>query len=86
MTDQRVIFYDQAVLTKKKSVVSIPFNRIIGVAAADTGGMLFKSTELTLITAAGKFAFEFRGAEKAHWTYKFIMHQLLNQPHPQLPG
>lgn len=86
VTDQRLIFYDQGVLIKKKSMVSIPFNRVIGVASADTGGLVFKSTELAVLTAAGRFEFEFRGADKAHWTYQFIMTQILGQAHPQLPG
>jgi hypothetical protein len=86
ITDQRLIFYDQGVLIKKKAMVSIPFNRVIGVASADTGGLVFKSTELALLTAAGRFEFEFRGADKAHWTYQFIMTQILGQVHPQLPG
>jgi hypothetical protein len=68
ITDQRLIFYDQGVLIKKKAMVSIPFNRVIGVASADNGGLVFKSTELALLTAAGRFEFEFRGADKAHWT------------------
>ena len=31
ITDQRIIFYDQSFVTKKKSMVSIPYNRIIGI-------------------------------------------------------
>jgi hypothetical protein len=86
VTDQRLIFYDQGVFLKKKAMVSIPFNRVIGIASADTGGLIFKTTELTLLTAAGQFHFEFRGEDKAHWTYQFIMTQILNQATPQLPG
>lgn len=85
ISDQRVIFYDQGVLSKKKSMVSIPFHHIIGVASGDEG-VIFQSSELTLITAAGKFTFEFRGADKAHWSYSFIMNQILNQANPQLRG
>ncbi|MEK7324107.1 MAG: PH domain-containing protein [Chloroflexota bacterium] len=85
ITDQRVIFYDQGVFLKKKTMVSIPYHQVIGVASADEG-VLFKTSEITLITAAGRFEFEFRGADKAHWVYSFIMRQLLNQAHPQLPG
>ena len=85
ITDQRVIFYDQAILTRKKTMVSIPYNQVIGVASADEG-VVFKTSEITLITAAGKFEFEFRGADKAHAAYQYIMNQLLNQAHPQLPG
>lgn len=86
ISDQRVIFYDQGFLTKKKSMVSVPYHQVIAVASADEGGMLFKTSELTLITGAGKFSFEFKGSEKAHWAYNFIMNQILNQVNPQLPG
>jgi hypothetical protein len=32
ITDRRVIFYDQGILFKKKNIVSIPYNQVIGVA------------------------------------------------------
>jgi hypothetical protein len=86
ISDQRVIFYDQGFLVKKKSMVSVPYHQVIAVASADEGGMIFKTSELTLITGAGKFSFEFKGSEKAHWAYNFIMNQILNQINPQLPG
>jgi hypothetical protein len=86
ITDQRVIFYDQGTLLKKKMMISIPYNQVIGIASRDEGGVLFKTSEITLITAAGNFSFEFRGADKAHKAYQYIMNQILNQPHPQLPG
>jgi len=86
ITDQRVIFYDQGTLLKKKMMISIPYNQVIGIASRDEGGVLFKTSEITLITAAGHFSFEFRGADKAHEAYQHIMNQILNQPHPQLPG
>lgn len=65
ISDQRIIFYDQGFLTKKKAMVSIPYHHIIGVASADEG-MIFKSSELTLITGAGKFTFEFRGGSASN--------------------
>jgi aspartate 1-decarboxylase len=83
-TDQRIIFYDQAFLTKKKSMVSIPYNQIIGVASADEG-MIFQTSEITLLTAAGNYSFQFRGADKAHKAYRYIMKQILTEAHPQLP-
>ena len=86
ITDQRVIFYDQGAFLKKKTMVSIPYNRVIGIASRDEGAVLFKTSEITLITAAGNFSFEFRGADKAHKAYQYIMDQILNQPAPQLPG
>lgn len=53
-------------------MVSVPFNRVTCVASADEG-IMFKTSEITLITTAGTFAFKFRGADKAHWAYEFIM-------------
>jgi len=85
ITDQRLIFYDQGVLFKKKSMVSIPYNQVIGVASADEG-VIFQTSQITLITAAGQFSFEFRGADKAHWAYRFILNQVLNQARPQMRG
>ena len=85
ITDRRVIFYDQGVFTKKKSMISIPYNQVIGIASADEG-TIFQTSEITLITAAGKFTFEFRGGDKAHKAYAYIMNQILSQAHPQLPG
>ena len=85
ITDQRLIFYDQGVLFKKKSMVSVPYNQVIGVASADEG-VIFQTSQITLITAAGNFSFEFRGADKAHWTYRFIVNQILNQARPQARG
>jgi hypothetical protein len=85
ITDQRIIFYDQGVLFKKKNMVSIPYNRVIGVASADEG-VIFQKSEINLITAAGKFSFIFRGGDKAHNAYRYILDQVLNQSSPQLPG
>src|SRR5690242_2221324 len=51
-TDQRLIFYDQAFFTHEKAMVSIPYNNIVGVASADEG-VIFTSSKITLLTAAG---------------------------------
>ncbi len=85
ITDRRVIFYDQGFLIKKKSMVSIPYNQVVGVLSVDEG-IVFQTSEIALITGAGKFSFEFRGGDKAHKAYAYIMSQILSQAHPQLPG
>lgn len=85
VTDRRLIFYDQGTILKKKTMVSIPYHQVIGVASGDEG-VIFQSSEILLMTAAGKFSFEFRGADKAHWAYKYILKQILTQAHPQLAG
>ena len=85
VTDRRVIFYDQGIFMKKKTMISIPYHQIIGIASADEG-VIFQTSEIVLITAAGNYTFEFRGADKAHWAYAYIMNQILTQANPQLPG
>jgi hypothetical protein len=85
ITDQRVMFYDQGVFLKKKSMISIPYNQVIGLASVDEG-LIFQTSEITLITAAGKFNFEFRGGDKAHRAYAYIMNQIMNQTNPQRVG
>ena len=85
ITDRRIIFYDQGIVLKKKAMVSIPYHQVIGVASGDEG-VLFQTSEIVLITAAGRFSFEFRGADKAHWSYTYILTQILSQAHPQLAG
>lgn len=85
ITDRRLIFYDQGVVLKKKSMVSIPYHQVIGVVSADEG-LIFQTSEIVIITAAGRFSFEFRGADKAHWAYSYILGQILTQAHPQLAG
>jgi len=85
ITDRRVIFYDQGVFIKKKTMISIPYNQVIGIASGDEG-LIFQTSEIVLITAAGRFSFEFRGSDKAHAAYRYIMNQILTQAHPQLPG
>ncbi len=83
ITDQRLIFHDEGVLFGKKTMVSIAYNQVVGVASTDDG-TIFTTSEISLITGAGNFTFEFRGADKAHAAYAFIMNQLLNQANPQL--
>ena len=85
ITDRRLIFYDQTFVTGKKAMVSIPYDHIIGVASADEG-VIFQTSEITLMTAAGNYTFVFRGADKAHWAYTYIINQLISQASPQLPG
>jgi hypothetical protein len=85
ITDRRIIFYDQGLFMKKKSMISIPYNQVVGIASVDEG-VFFQTSEITLITSAGKFSFEFRGGDKAHKAYAYIMTQLLTQTAPQLAG
>jgi len=85
ITDRRVIFYDQGIVFKKKAMISIPYKQVIGISTADEG-IVFKSSEVTLLTAAGNFSFEFRGADKANWVYRHILNKILTEPVPPPPG
>lgn len=76
ITDQRVIFFDQGILIKHKSMVSLPYERIYGIAAADDG-LIFKTSTITLLTGAGNFPFEFRGSDKAQMAYQYIIRKIL---------
>jgi hypothetical protein len=86
VTDRRIIFYDQGIVLKKKSMVSIAYNQIVAIASTDEG-IIFQTSEITVITTGNmNFQFTFRGADKAHWVYQYICHQLLTQANPQLRG
>lgn len=81
ITDLRLIIMDQAFLRKKKSLVSVPFTKVIAVASEDSGkailGSILGSSNLTIIAGAHTWEFEFRSNEKAHKAYQLIMRNLL---------
>lgn len=77
LTDQRLIFYDHGILVKKKTMVSIPYNRVIGIACTDEG-TIFRSTEIVVLTTIGNFTFEFRNINRVEWVYHYVMNQILN--------
>lgn len=82
VTDKRLIYYDQdmAGIVKHKKMVSLPYNQIVTVMAADDG-VFFKTSRIFVTTTGQAVAdFEFRGPEKALWVYKFITGQMLNLP------
>ena len=76
ITDRRLIFYDQGIIAKKRMMVSLPYQNILGVAVADEG-MIFQSGEIIILTAFGRFEFEFRGSDRADWIYRFLLGQIL---------
>lgn len=77
LTDRRVVLQDEGVLRKRRSLVSIPYGQIAMVASADEGGMMHKSSNLTIITSAGKeFDMEFRSSDKAERAYRYIIMHL----------
>lgn len=77
ITDRRLIFMDQGVIRKKKMIVSLPYSKITAIASADTGGLIFGTSTLTVIAGNREFDFDFRTNEKAHRAYQLIMWNLL---------
>ncbi|MGA7668929.1 MAG: PH domain-containing protein [Nitrolancea sp.] len=77
LTSRRLILQDEGVIRKRRSLVSIPYSHISMVASADEGGLMRKTSHLTIITSAGKeFAMEFRSSDKAERAYAFIIRHL----------
>lgn len=82
ITDKRVIVYDKTFMRKMKAIVSIPYSRIITIAAEDESGLLtgrgfFGSSKLVLSTSHGEFEFEFRGSDKAHLAHQLIVSHMV---------
>ena len=82
ITDRRIIFYDKRFLGKKKAMVTVPHNQIAAISSEDTSNLLtgrgfFSSSNIGIHTTGNAYyEFEFRGADKAHEAYQFIMSHL----------
>ena len=74
VTDRRLILYNPEL--GDKTLMSIPFGKIIGVATPDTGAP-FESETITVMTAAGNFKFQLNGDGLARWVYNNIMTAVL---------
>lgn len=78
VTSKRLMFFDKAFVGKRKALTSIPFSKISAVSSVDEGRGLFGATsQLVVKTGSEMFEFEFRGGDKAHRAYQFIMQGLL---------
>ncbi len=82
VTDRRLIFMDQGVIRKKKSLVSLPYSKVTAVASEDSGGIVFGTSVLTVLAGSREFDFEFRSNEKAHRAYQLIMWNILQHERP----
>ncbi|HET9494114.1 MAG TPA: PH domain-containing protein [Chloroflexia bacterium] len=82
ITDRRLIFMDQAIFRKKRSLVSLPYSKITAVASEDSGGIIFGTSTLLVIAGSREFEFDFRSNEKAHRAYELIMWNLLQGEKP----
>jgi len=82
VTDRRIIFYDKRFIGKKKAMVTVPYSQMAAVSSEDksnllTGRGFFSSSTIGIHTTGNAYyEFEFRGADKAHEAYSFIMPHL----------
>lgn len=82
ITDRRIIFYDKRFIGKKKAMVTVPHSQVAAVSSEDksnllTGRGFFSSSTIGIHTTGNAYyEFEFRGADKAHEAYQFIMPHL----------
>lgn len=77
LTDRRVILQDEGIVRKRRSIVSIPYGQIAMLASKDEGRAIRSSSELTIVTTAGReFDLEFRSGDKAERAYAIIIRHL----------
>ena len=79
ITDRRIIFYDKQFMLKMKAMVTVPHSQIAAINSEDKSGLLtgrgfFASSKIGIHTTGNAYyEFEFRGADKAHEAYCFIV-------------
>lgn len=76
ITDRRLIIQDEGKVRKRRSLISLPYSRITMISSADEGGMLRKTSELTVYAGNQEFEFEFRSGDKAERAYTYIIQHL----------
>jgi hypothetical protein len=78
LTDRRVITQDENRWgQKKRMLVSIPYGHIAMVASKDEGGIMRKTSELTIVCSNGVvYEFPFRSPDKAQRAYAVIIEHL----------
>jgi hypothetical protein len=83
ITSKRLIVYDRTYFIERQAMVSIPYSRIVTVAAEDhpnpiAGRGFFSSSKLSLLLNGDKhYEFEFRGADKALHAHNLILWHML---------
>jgi hypothetical protein len=84
ITSRRLIVHDRTYLIERQAMVSIPYSRIVTVAAEDhpnpiAGRGFFSSSKLMLLLNGEKhYEFEFRGADKALHAHNLILWHMLS--------
>jgi hypothetical protein len=84
ITSKRLIVFDRTYLIERQAMVSIPYDRIVTVAAEEhpnpiAGRGFFSSSKLMLLLQGEKhYEFEFRGADKALHAHNLILWHMLS--------
>ena len=84
ITSKRLVVFDRTYLLERQAMVSIPYSRIVTVAAEEhpnpiAGRGFFSSSKLMLLLHGEKhYEFEFRGADKAVHAHNLILWHMLN--------
>lgn len=76
ITDRRLIIQDEGRIRKGRSLITLPYSRITMLASKDEGGMLRRTSELTVYAGSQEFEFEFRSGDKAERAYTYIVQHL----------
>ena len=76
ITDRRLIVQDEGRIRKRRSLITIPYSRITMLASADEGGIVRRTSELTVWAGGQEFDFEFRSSDKAERAYTFIVRNM----------
>jgi hypothetical protein len=80
ITDQRLLFHDKTVGRRRRGLTTLPYSRILSVSTVDEGrGPFGPTTELLVRTASDELEFAFRGGDRTHRAYQFIMMALLQR-------
>jgi hypothetical protein len=84
ITSKRLIVFDRTYLIERQAMVSIPYDRIVTVAAEEhpnpiAGRGFFSSSKLMLLLNGEKhYEFEFRGSDKALHAHNLILWHMLS--------
>jgi hypothetical protein len=78
ITDKRLMYHDKTLARRRRALTSVPFSRVVSVSTVDEGrGPFGPTTELVVRTASEELEFGFRGGDRTHRAYQFIMMGLL---------
>jgi hypothetical protein len=81
VTDLRVVFTDQGLVRKNRTIVSLPYARIAAVGAKDSGrplsGSSFGANTFSISTGGREWSLEFRTDREAYQAHQTIVQHLL---------